>query len=191
MLRSSVVAVVAWLVCVGLGAAVATASAPTWADQRSAKPPASAEKQPPSKPGTGDIRVTYSRQKAIACEVVDQPKGANAVQCEGKLVDAFEPTSLKLLPVTKTGEPDAARSGVDIEFSAKDAEHLREVTLTAGPWSVKWGALTERFFVVAGDEFDVELEAREGVCRAVGARCQLDVGKRRKSVEFPEVRRSR
>jgi len=150
--------------------------------------PRTPAKPAPAKPGK--VKLSHEARKVLSCEkVMDE---GEAVCRPATREPAKSGAKVKLNPIEGEGaEPGQARSPQSVELDDKVGEQSRVLTIEVGNWEMVWqGAATmrDKFFVKAGDEFDIALQTDIGVCRLKGAECALDKDKKQQSVEIPTER---
>jgi hypothetical protein len=146
---------------------------------------------PPEKKAPGAVRVHYERHKTTECKRIAPPKDGE--QCEATVAPAATAADIVFQPTGAEGEPATdGRKEAKVSFAKNADKQTKEVSLAAGKWTLVWTAagakLKERFFVVAGDEFDITVEGTDGACKASGNKCSVDDGKKSRSIEIPEER---
>ncbi len=160
------------------------------ANQSSGPQPAPLKAEPEAQASGGTVTLSHLRRKITTCHKIreDGESFCDAASYSEKTGE----TSIKLIPLTKAGDPDPGpRSEISVQFPKQPGKQSVVKKLARGRWELAWkdgSTLRERFFVVPRDKFEIELESTSGMCVEEGQGCKLEPGKRQRSVEIPKVR---
>jgi hypothetical protein len=97
---------------------------------------------------------------------------------------------LKISPI-KEDDTASPANAISVEIDSQLGKQSRTIEIDSGKWELVWQGpttLRDRFFVDAGDEFDIALQTDVGVCRLKGEQCSVDTEKRQQSIEIPSER---
>lgn len=168
----------------GLGLLLGATLGPSSARAQDDTPNPGAPESPPPKPG----RVVFSHvtSRILGCEKVED-EGKPACE-QGESKPEKSGTKIKLVPLFEEGEAKELRSTLRVELPNEQGKQVHTVELLPGKWELQWlgdTTVRDKFFVKAGDVFDIALETFVGVCKLEQDECVLDADKRQQAVEIP------
>jgi hypothetical protein len=145
--------------------------------------------QKPAKAGKpGKIKLSHEARKVVSCEKVVEEGEAECRPASRE--PAKSGAKVKINPLKEDESPSEA-SALSVELDNQVGQQSRVIEIGAGKWELVWQGATilrDKFFVDAGDEFDIALQTDIGVCRLKGDQCSLDTEKRQQSIEIPTER---
>jgi hypothetical protein len=147
------------------------------------------EQKPAKAAKPGKIKLSHEARRVVSCEKVVEDD--EAVCKPATREPAKSGAKVKINPLKEDGESATGGEAVSVEIDNQLGEQSRVIEMASGKWELVWQGgttLRDKFFVDAGDEFDIALQTDIGVCRLKGEQCSLDTEKRQQSIEIPTER---
>jgi hypothetical protein len=146
------------------------------------------DQQPSKAAKPAKIKISHEAQRVVSCEKVVEE--GEAVCKPAAREPAKSGAKLKISPI-KEDDTASPANAISVEIDSQLGKQSRTIEIDIGKWELVWQGpttLRDRFFVDAGDEFDIALQTDVGVCRLKGEQCSLDTEKRQQSIEIPSER---